>query len=270
MSDVIDMLKAKIADFCKYTGEFKVNGNENYQIKFVDDIYEFVFEDDEAYAKELLSPQDILYGLFYVANNGELLLLIKIADEVNILGTILHELVHVYDFIALAEKRNIHNYRKLQEDTFFVLWSEFHASYLMYKYFVELGKDNINPLDVATEIRNKLGNYYDSSEKLDLQTAVNTTVRYYGQYMALQSQFPNDLNKHFQRFYFDRKFLKIYEFLWEHRKVECIMRDMNLWIRILKNLENLQYLLNRAWNVNGNMVLYDWNICLHGGVYDIC
>lgn len=32
----------------------------------------------------------------------------------------------------------------------------------------------------------------------------------------------------------------------------------------------IQYLLNRAWNVNGNMVLYDWNICLHGDVYDIC
>lgn len=128
-----DMLIAKIADFCKYTGEFKVNGNENYQIKFVDDIYEFVIENDESYAQKLLTSTETLYGLFYVANNGELLLLIKITDGVNILGTILHELVHVYDFIALAEKRNVHNYRKLQEDTFFVLWSEFHADYLMYK-----------------------------------------------------------------------------------------------------------------------------------------
>ncbi|MDE6434676.1 MAG: hypothetical protein K2L07_10675 [Lachnospiraceae bacterium] len=41
MSDVIDMLTTKIADFCKYTGEFKVNGNENYQIKFV---YDFLWE----------------------------------------------------------------------------------------------------------------------------------------------------------------------------------------------------------------------------------
>ena len=32
----------------------------------------------------------------------------------------------------------------------------------------------------------------------------------------------------------------------------------------------IQYLFNRAWNVNGNMVLYDWNICLRGGIYDIC
>lgn len=51
--------------------------------------------------------------MFYVANNGELLLLIKIADEVNILGTILHELVHVYDFIALAKKRNVHKLQKI-------------------------------------------------------------------------------------------------------------------------------------------------------------
>ncbi len=237
MNDMIDMLIAKIEDFCKYTGEFKVNGNENYQIKFVDDIYEFVIEDDESYAQKLLTSTETLYGLFYVANNGELLLLIKITDGVNILGTILHEIVHVYDFIALAEKRNVYNYRKLQEDTFFVLWTEFHADYLMYKYFIELGKDNINPLEVAVEIRDKLGNYYASSEKLDLQTAVNTTVRYYGKYMALQSQFPSHLNKHFQRFYFDRRFLNIYDFLWEHRKVEFIMQDMDLWISILKCLE---------------------------------
>ncbi len=235
MNDMIDMLIAKIEDFCKYTCEFKVNGNENYQIKFVDDIYEFVIEDDKSYAQKLFNSTETLYGLFYVANNGELLLLIKITDVVNILGTVLHEIVHVYDFIALAEKRNVHNYRKLQEDTFFVLWSEFHADYLMYKYFIELGKDNINPLEVAAEIWDKLGNYYDSSEKLDLQTAVNTTVCYYGRYIALQSQFPNDLSKYFHKFYFSQKFLKIYEFLWEHRKVELILQDMNLWISILKS-----------------------------------
>lgn len=237
MNNVIDTLIAKIAQFCKYTDEVKMNGNENYQIKFVDDIYEFVMKDDESYARKLLSPQDALYGLCYVANNGELLLLIKITDEVNVLGTILHELVHVYDFIALEEKRNVHNYRKLQEDIFFVLWSEFHADYLMYKYFVELSKDNINPLDVAIQIRDELGNYYDSSEKLDLQTTVNTTVRYYGRYMALQSQFPSVLDKHFQQFYIDWKFLNIYDFLWEHRKFELIMQDMKVWISTLKTLE---------------------------------
>lgn len=234
MNDMIDML---IANFCKYTDEFKTNGNENYHIKFVDDIYEFVIEDDESYARELLSSQDALYGLFYVANNGELLLLVKITDGVNMLLSTLHELVHVYDFIALAEERNVHNYRKLQEDIFFVMWSEFHADYLVYKYFFELDKDNIKPLEIAAEIRHELGNYYDSSEKLDLQTTVNKTVRFYGQYMALQSQFPSDLNRHFQRFYFDRKFLNIYDFLWEHRKVESIIQDMNLWIGILKTLE---------------------------------
>lgn len=237
MNNVIDTLIAKIAQFCKYTDEVKMNGNENYQIKFVDDIYEFVMKDDESYARKMLCPQDALYGLFYVANNGELLLLIKITDEVNVLGTILHELVHVYDFIALEEKRNVHNYRKLQEDIFFVLWSEFHADYLMYKYFVELSKDNINPLDVAIQIRDELGNYYDSSEKLDLQTTVNTTVRYYGRYMALQSQFPSVLGKHFQQFYIDWKFLNIYDFLWEHRKFELIMQDMKVWISTLKTLE---------------------------------
>lgn len=196
-----------------------------------------MIEDDKSYAQKLLISTETLYGLFYVANNGELLLLIKITDGVNILGTILHELVHAYDFIALAKKRNVHNYRKLQEDTFFVVWSEFHADYLMYKYFIELGKDDINPLDVATELRDKLGNYYDSSKKLNLQTAVNTTVRYYGQYMALQSQFPSDLNKHLQQFYYNQQFLNVYDFLWEHRKVEFIMQDMNLWISILKTLE---------------------------------
>lgn len=103
--------------------------------------------------------------------------------------------------------------------------------------FIELGKDNINPLGVAAEIRDKLGNYYDSSKKLDLQTAVNTTVRYYGQYMALQSQFPSDLNKHLQQFYYNQQFLNVYDFLWEHRNFEAIMQDMDLWIDILKSLE---------------------------------
>lgn len=118
-----------------------------------------------------------------------------------------------------------------------MLWSEFHADYLLYKYLIELGKDNINPLDVATEIRDKLGDYYDSSKILDLQTTVNTTVRFYGQYMALQSIFPDLLNKHIKLFYYNQKFLNVYDFLWEHRKVECIIQDLNLWISILKTLE---------------------------------
>ena len=69
MSAVLDMLIAKIAGFCKYTGEFKVNGNENYQIKSVDDIYEFVIEGDEAYAQKLLTSIETPYGLFYVATS---------------------------------------------------------------------------------------------------------------------------------------------------------------------------------------------------------
>ena len=55
-----------INQFCNNTDEFKGLELFNYKIKFVDDIYSFIKEDDINYAENYMHPNNVYYGLTYV------------------------------------------------------------------------------------------------------------------------------------------------------------------------------------------------------------
>lgn len=83
-----------------------------------------------------------------------------------------------------------------------------------------------------------MSRYYASSRQLELQAATNYTVRLYGQYMALQNQFPDILEKHLLGFYFNQAFLDVYDYLWMHRNFTSIKEQHEELVQIFKNLEN--------------------------------
>ena len=238
MENIKSLIERKIIkEFCIFTSEFPEIDDIDYELLIVDDIYDYVYNDDEVYAQDVLREQDTLLGLFYVNKEGKLSILLQKADEIDMYGTLLHEVVHLFDFVRLADYKNNYNYRELQDDIFFVLWSEFHADYLSYRYLIYNEKSAIVPMEVALQIRNKLQEYYSSDVKLDLQTAINKSVRCYGQYAALYVNYPDDLNQYLDRFYFNRNFLVVYNYLLEHKTFDKFICDYGQWVTILKAME---------------------------------
>lgn len=235
MTNLKDEIHSIINNFIDYSEDLVFSKDANYTISIVDDIYNAVLADDETYALEMLNSNNDLYGLFYVNTKNELILFVKNTDFVNFTGTLLHEVVHLVDFINLADSRNVYDFRTLQEDTFYILWSEFHAEYKVYRFLIEMGKSCIDPIRVSDEIKNSLINYY-ASPKLILQEATDFTIRKYGQYMALKTHFEL-LPKNPMKFYLNQEFLNLYDFLYDHRNFDNIENDYNDLVSIFKMLE---------------------------------
>ena len=142
------------------------------------------------------------------------------------------------DYEKLSKIKKEKNYRKLQEESIFIYWSEFHANYLVYKYLYYLGKNNIEPIIIANKIKSKMIEYYTSSNILDISNVVDFTVRKYGDYIALYESYSDKLDKYIKGGYLNEKFLKLYEFLYDHNTFEsmiCCYKDL---IDIFESLEN--------------------------------
>lgn len=225
-----------IEGFYMFSEEINNLSDSNARIEIVEDIYNCILKDDVNYATERLDKER-LYGLFYVNKKNELILYIKQTGIINEIGTIFHELVHLSDFIKLGKLIGNEDYRQLQNNMFFILWSEFHADYISYRYLIEIGKNDIKPEQVSQKIKQDLCTYYNSSPQLELQKTINTTVRSYGRYMALQSHFPEELDKYLKGFFFNQDFLNLYNFLWEHRSFESIKDCLDEVVQIFKNIE---------------------------------
>ena len=238
MDDGIKTIISQIKEFCEFTGELDCLISSEFRIEFVDDIYLAVLNKDSFYARDMLNSEQPLYGLFYISPKNELILYVKRADLINSMGTLYHEITHLSDFINLSRAFGKTDFRKLQDDTFFVLWSEFHADYLMYRYLIDIGKVDIDPIKVVEELKQKMSDYYASEAQLELQVATNFTVRQYGKYMALQNQFPDILDKYLCGFYLNQAFLNVYDYLWEHRNFQSIKDQHDELVQIFKNLEN--------------------------------
>lgn len=205
-----------------------------YQIAITDNIYEFVNQDDTEYANRLINER--LYGLCYANSNNEFVLVIKNNDPNSIRLNICHEYVHYVDYYKLGIHENSSDYRQLQDDAFFKLWTEFHASYLSNLHLIQLGKENIIPEDVCVELTNNVTNYLNSSSVLDVETSIDFMVRTYGVYIALHDEF-NDLEKFPSEILINQDFARIYAFLYKYRTFDSLIEKREKWTQLLKQLE---------------------------------
>ncbi len=227
-------------DLFEQSREFDLLSEADIHIKFVDDIYSAVSSIDADYAKshlEGLNPYGLLYAtLDYATLDNKHIVFIQNQDMDQERMNITHELTHLCDYLRLATYQDGCSFRQLQEDMCFLLWTEFHASYLSYMDLLTLYRTNINPINVAEQIRKDLYNYL-AQPILQLNKTLDVSVRSYGTYMALQSNFPMELNKHLKEYYLDQNFLNIYDFLWEHRTFESFIDDYDIFATLLKETE---------------------------------
>jgi hypothetical protein len=221
MEEFLNVFSDLLTGFIDKTNELDPDNIPRFQCKVVNDIYATIYESDSEYADELLKDKTI-YGVCYVNLNNKFELLIKKVDFMNMSNTLFHEFVHIMDYYQLGFQEDNPDYRVLQEDCYFNLWSEFHACYLSHMYLLELGKNHINPQKTSLEFKKKITDYIKGNDYLDLQTTVDFVVRLYGEYIALEEKFI-DIEKHPKGFFLNQKFLDIYDYLYEHRTFQSIV-----------------------------------------------
>lgn len=227
-----------ISNFIDGANEIDIRNILDYKCSIVDDIYTTVHKCDPEYADEFLKGNKI-FGLCYVNPKNQFELLIKKTDFVNMYNTICHEYVHMADYYHLGLQKENPNYRALQENCFFELWSEFHAAFLTHQHLYLLGKDSLNPSEIFGQLRNRFEDYYyGNGARLDLQTTVDFVVRLYGEYIALEEQY-DEIEKYPKNFFINQKFLDLYNYLYEHRDFQSIAKHYDKLELIFKSLESI-------------------------------
>lgn len=210
----MDTLKDIIKRFCD---DYELDFCESFRIEVVTDISEYIRSDDLEYYYGRKEQIDHAYGMLYEDSNERLIILVKVQDVVNFLSTVIHEYVHLCDYRKLSKIHDNLIFRELQEDYVFLYWTEFHATYLSYRFLIDMNPTEIEVKAVQNEIVVDLTKYYDSSLKLDKNEAMNKTVRSYGSYMALYDAFCDEVTLYPKRYYYNKVFLEIYKFLANHK-----------------------------------------------------
>lgn len=210
----MDTLKEIIKKFCdKYCLDFY----ENLRIEIIADISEYIQRDDLKYYYDRKEQIDNAIGMLYEDSNEQWIVLIKNQDEVNFLSTLIHEYVHFCDYKRLSKIRKNISFREMQEDYVFLFWTEFHATYLSYRFLIGMALTEIDTKAVQQEIVHNLIKYYSSSSKLDKNEAMDKTVRSYGSYIALYDEFFDEVSLYPHQYYYNKVFLEIYIFLKNHK-----------------------------------------------------
>lgn len=210
----MDTLKEIISTFCK---KYELDYYENFQIQVIDSISEYIKNDDSEYFHNIQDQIKNIYGLLYEDSNKQWLMLVKEQDYVNFLSSLLHEYVHFCDYKKFSEFRDNISLRYLQKDYVFLFWTEFHATYLVYRFLIDMGSAEIQVKDVENEIVAELADYYSSALKLDKAEAMDKTVRSYGSYLALYDSFCNTVALYPKGYYYSKDFLEVYNFLMNHK-----------------------------------------------------
>ena len=83
----------------------------------------------------------------------------------------------------------------------FLYWTEFHATYLTYRYLINFNPADLDVKNVQDEIVNDLTNYYSSSRKLDKNKVINKTIRSYGSRLALYDEFGKEVTLYPKHYY---------------------------------------------------------------------
>lgn len=223
-----------IKPFCdKYELEY----HENYMLKIINNIPEYMLINDSEYYYEIKEQIDNVSGLFYVDPNNQLIILVKKQGEVDLFATILHEYVHLCDYKNLAIIRNNPNIRELQNDYVFLFWTEFHATYLVNKYLLDMNKKGINVISVQNEIVDKLIAYISSAPQLEINEVVDKTVRSYGSYWALYDEFCDEVTLYPKGYYVNKDFLEIYNFLGNHKNFDDFIIGYNDFYNLLHRIQ---------------------------------
>ncbi len=150
----------------------------------------------------MVPPKD-LYGTFYFLLNVNKLTEYLEQNNPTWIGTIVHEITHIIDYIEYAKLIGANNYDEIQnrfEHGMFNLWTEFNARYNGYYFMRKNISDNISDPSFLHDIFNKelpaqiqmLADNYKSTNDGYLQAYY--VSHYLGRLFALQKIFPSNFD----------------------------------------------------------------------------
>lgn len=180
-----------------------------------DNIHRDIEAVDPEYAEGRMSYPT--YGLLYPTKDNRLELYIdQNQDQVNLLISLLHELVHYSDYSNFAAVHNV-SFRELFDDYYFLLWTEFHASYISYRFAIRLGKETINSEQVVSELSQKYRSYIFGKKQIQLNEYANFCFRLYGEMIALADEYQEDCTAQLIEEVVPVRFSGVFDYLCEHK-----------------------------------------------------
>ena len=200
-----------------------------------------IFKDIEAvdseYAEERMSYPT--YGLLYPTKDNRLELYVdQNLDEVNLLITLLHELVHFSDYSNLAAVHNA-SFRELFDDYYFLLWTEFHASYISYRFAIRLGKEAIKSEQVVSELSQKYRNYLFGNKQVQLNKFANFCFRLYGEILALSDEYYKDCTSQLIEEVVPVRFSRIFDYLCSHKTYTSLITTYGDYRLLIDDADNV-------------------------------
>lgn len=203
----------------------------------VDDIFDYVYNDDKEYALSMKEQLSNIYGICYVNRQNKIEILAAKDQGINIIATIYHEKVHALDYLRLSYEKNVQDIRFLQEDYAFLYWTEFHATYTCYKNLVKEFGYKEGAVFFAKDIYEEVKKWMNR-ETLILKEVTDFFVREFGKYMVALEDEKEQLPAFPDWLFINKDFRRVYNYLYDHRTFDSIKDNIEEFRKILKNLES--------------------------------
>ncbi len=204
---------------------------------FVDNIFDYVYNDDKEYALRVKEQLKSISGLCYVNKKNKIETLVVKEKGVTTIGSIIHEKIHEIDYLMLSEIKKEENLRLLQEDFAFHYWTEFHATYICYKILIDNYGYEKNAVFFAKSIFEEARKEF-GKKTLILSKAADFSVRLFGKYMAALDRDKDILEIFPVKLFLNYDFGIVYYYLYNHRTFDSIKDNIDEFRDLLKRLEN--------------------------------
>ena len=229
-------LRELIDFFSKLVSDIETLNFTCDDIVLSDDICRDIEILDSDYAQDRFTPP--IYGLLYPTLDNHLQLYVnQNQDLVNFGSTLIHEMTHFSDYTNLAALRN-ETFRELFDDHYFLLWTEFHASYISHRVMIRMGKESINCGQVASELCNKHMCFISRRTHIKLDQYANFCFRLYGEILALSDEYPDDMVLDLTDTAIIDRFADIFDFLRNHKSFESLSTSFPYFSELINAADN--------------------------------
>lgn len=216
-----------------------------------------LFEGDSSISKEVVEtnigltiPPKTIGGMFTIAINRDYFFNAVKRKDWQWVGTVIHEMTHVFDYMNYVKMNRLENYDVVQREMIhrpFVFWTEFHAratGYLFLRKFTFGNKyDDKNNKDQSDFILQKELPYQINSLSQQYEAANGNAdqqlyelMQFMGRYSIWEKLFPNVFNKRVRQHVFGSNpwMLDMYDFLVGHQTLDDANRDFGVMSDIIK------------------------------------
>ncbi len=251
--------------------EFYMINNYDINIEFCENIYDKRLElaIDDYDRRQIIKNRRVistLTGTIVLPEkiNGKYYVLIKNSqiENLNFIGTIVHEITHISDFINLYNYNNASSFREVEESyefDFFYYWTEYHAKYMGYKilriFLFDYIQSELTPREEQLKLireyefethKEKLLNILKEIDSLNMNVMIiYESVHFLSRINAWCDIFEE---------------LRISEFI-EGSKLIELKKELNNIYDIFRNLNDFTKAIENIENIKNSIIDYNKKLC---------